>query len=102
MFHSPIGEGLVGIQVEDIPAFTISKRAFQKVAPLAVFQIGLADIIHLLVAKRLGCTHFATIDSDFQRARQVIEKELKLRLLFGDEVFTVVKPTPPSAKRSTE
>jgi hypothetical protein len=100
LFHSPIGEGLVGIQVEDIPEFTLSKRAFNKVAPLAVFQIGLADILHLLVAKRLGCTHFATTDSDFQRAREIIEKELKLRLLFGDEVFSVVKPTPPPAKRS--
>ena len=89
LFHSPMGEGLAGIQVEDIPAFTISARAFQKVVPLAVFQIFLGDIIHLLVAKRLGCTHFATTDSDFQRAREVMAKELKLHLLFKDEVFTV-------------
>lgn len=102
LFHSPIGEGLVGIQIEDIPALTVSERAFAKVLPLAVFQIGLADIIHILAAKRLGCTHFATTDSDFQRARELMAKELKVHLLFGDEVFTVIKPTRPPSKSSSE
>jgi hypothetical protein len=54
LFHSPIGEGLVGIQIEDVPGLTIGKRTFAKVLPIAVFQIGLADIIHILAAKRLG------------------------------------------------
>jgi hypothetical protein len=101
LFHSPIGEGLIGIQIEDVPALTIGKRAFAKVVPLAVFQIGLADIIHILAAKKLGCTHFATVDADFKRAREVMEKELKVHLLFEEEIFNVIKPTGPPRKSSS-
>jgi hypothetical protein len=93
LFHSPIAhEGLVGIDIEEIPGLTVSERRFNKIVPLAVYQLGLADIIHLLAARRLGCTHFATTDSGFKRARELMAEELKLHLLFGDEVFNVVKP----------
>jgi hypothetical protein len=97
-FDSPIGEGLVGVQIEEIPPLTISERTFTKLLPLAVFQIGLTDLVHLLAAKRLRCAHFATTDSDFHDHREVIEKELGLRILFKDEVFSVVKRRCLSSK----
>jgi hypothetical protein len=43
LFHLPIGEGLFGIQIEEVPALTIGEKDFAKVLPLAAFQIGLAD-----------------------------------------------------------
>jgi hypothetical protein len=54
-------------------------------------QLGMADIIHLLAADALKCTHFASTDSDFNRLRQEIEGSFKFKILFKDEIFGVVK-----------
>lgn len=54
-------------------------------AVLAFMQIGMADIIHLATALHLGCDYFASFDSDFARAKDVIEGETDIKVLLNSK-----------------
>ena len=85
------GESLAGIQVESIENLCFDADAFGKVSLLSHMQLGMADIVHLLAADSLKCTHFASTDSDFDRLRKEIEDSFKFKVLFKDEIFGIVK-----------
>jgi hypothetical protein len=57
---------------------------------LGFLQLGLADIMHTLFANRLGCSCFASFDSDFRRARTVIKKTGMKILLSPEEILAVL------------
>ncbi|HYE57622.1 MAG TPA: hypothetical protein VD948_03910 [Rhodothermales bacterium] len=84
------GEGLVGITIEPLTNLELDEASFQLIGNLAYLQVGLADALHLLAARKLGCTHFATLDSDYQRVRTEIESDLGLELLFGEEILRAI------------
>jgi len=56
-------------------------RDFNKIIELAAYQIGVADILHLESAKRLGCNYFITLDSDFIKAKNEINDIYSLEVL---------------------
>ena len=87
--NPPRGERLAGIRIETPKCLSFDEKTFNQVGLLATFQIGMADIVHLLAAQELRCTHFATKDSDFQRIRSDIEDIFDFKLLYNDEVFSV-------------
>jgi predicted nucleic acid-binding protein len=79
--------GLRGTIRVDLCDFTLSAADIQIAVNLAYMQVGLADIMHLLVSKHLGCKYFVTLDSDFQRVRDAIMDSLGIEVLFRDEVL---------------
>jgi predicted nucleic acid-binding protein len=71
----------------DLTNFSLNHAAIQTAVNLAYMQVGAADVMHLLIAAHIGCTHFATIDSDFDRVREAVEAELGLVVLFRDQIL---------------
>jgi hypothetical protein len=57
---------------------------------LAFLQLGLADIMHVLMANHLGCRYFASFDSDFRRAKEFIEKTGMSVLASPEEVLSIL------------
>jgi len=51
----------------------------------AYLQMGLADILHVMAARHLGCTYIASFDSDYSRNKKHIEEGAKLKLLSSPE-----------------
>ncbi|MDX1948090.1 MAG: hypothetical protein SFU86_22015 [Pirellulaceae bacterium] len=86
------GESIAGIHIEAVDQLKFDADAFDKVTLLSHMQLGMADIVHLLAADSLKCTHFASTDSDFNRLRVEIEASFKFKVLFKDEIFGIVKP----------
>lgn len=85
------GESLAGIRIEPVDNLKFDAEAFGKVTLLSHMQLGMADIVHLLAADSLKCTHFASTDSDFNRLRAEIEESFDFRILFKDEIFGIVE-----------
>jgi hypothetical protein len=84
---------LHGILLAGIPNFTLGIDA-QETAPadLAYLQLGGADIMHVLFAHHLGCTHFVSFDHDFRRAREVLQRAFALTLLSSpDELLRALR-----------
>lgn len=52
---------------------------------LAHMQIGLADIMHVLLAHHLGCQYLASFDSDFRTNAQHISEEFGITVLCSPE-----------------
>lgn len=77
------GDKLFGMLPVDFENITIrTPRDFNKIITLAAFQIGVADMLHLESARRLGCTYFITLDNDFVKAKEEIAN------IFGLEVLS--------------
>src|SRR3972149_2191334 len=75
-------ENLFGIIPVDFANITIrTPRDFNKLIVFPAYQIGVADILHLVSAKRLGCEYFITFDDDFKRAKKDIERFFNLKIL---------------------
>ena len=75
-------ENLFGIIPVDFANITIrTPRDFNKLITFPAYQIGVADILHLVSAKRLGCKYFITFDDDFERAKKDIERFFNLKIL---------------------
>lgn len=88
--------GLAGILVAPIanfswpPAQENDDDSFADPYMLAYLQLGLADIIHVLLANHLGCRYFASFDSDFRRAREFIEETGMSVLTSPEEVLSIL------------
>jgi len=85
--------GLAGVAVADVVDFSFSEQDAWDVSQiLAYLQMGMADIVHLLVARHLGCRWIASFDSDFCRCRCHIEDGLGMSLLgTPDEISAVLR-----------
>ena len=78
--------GLEGVIEADLLGFDLTRKdVWTRASDLAFFQIGLADIQHILAAHHLGCTHFASFDSDFSLVADVMAERFKLKLLKSPE-----------------
>jgi hypothetical protein len=78
--------GLRGVAIADLRRFKLMvHEAWDVPQLLAYLQVGMADIMHLLAAVHLGCTWFASFDSDFERCREHIQDGLHLKLLRSPE-----------------
>jgi hypothetical protein len=84
--------GLDGIYSVDLVQFDLFLSDVWSIFHLlAVFQVGLADIMHLAVAKHFGCEYFASVDSDFKRVKKIVEKNLGIEILVSaDQVLQVL------------
>jgi hypothetical protein len=78
--------GLKGLIQADIVnfKFTVSE-AWQEPSAYAYLQLGVADIMHILIAKHLGCSYIASFDDDFKRARHIIKDATKMNVLSSPE-----------------
>lgn len=58
---------------------------------LSKYQIGLADIFHLMVASHLGCSNFLTFDQDFRTAKVEIQELFNLKVISNiDEIIATI------------
>lgn len=78
--------GLRGLLQADIVNFELTlDQAWQEPFVYAYLQLGMSDILHILLARHLGCTYIASFDDDFRRARDIIEEESKMKVLTSPE-----------------
>ncbi len=87
------GLSLFELMPVDMESISISHKSneFNLLVHLAQAQIGVADIMHLLVAKKLGCEYFITFDSDFVRMKKIIEENFNLKILNNiDEIYHTI------------
>lgn len=61
-----------------------SSKEFEKLIYLSQFQIGLADILHLVAAQSVGCEYFITFDNDFIKVKD------KIKEFFGIEILHTI------------
>ncbi|MBA7496662.1 hypothetical protein ES702_07271 [subsurface metagenome] len=74
--------GLKGLWQVDIVNFNLTtNKAWQEPSVYAYLQLGAVDIMHILFAQHLGCKYFASFDSDFARAKDIISKETGMTVL---------------------
>ena len=78
--------GLQGLLQADIINFRLTiDQSWQEPSAYAYLQLGISDIIHVLIAQHLGCEYFASFDSDFMRVKDIIKKENGMTLLSSPE-----------------
>ena len=57
---------------------------------LSFYQMGAADVFHVLAAEHLGCQYIASFDSDFKRVEDLITKETGLSVLKSADMILEV------------
>jgi hypothetical protein len=78
--------GLVGLQKVDIVNFDLGiDRVWKEPSAYAYLQLGVADIVHILLAQHLGCEYIATFDSDFKRIKDIIMEKTGISVLLSPE-----------------
>lgn len=78
-----LAHGLQGLLLVNIVNFNLSIGQALRQEPYiyAYIQLGISDIMHILLAEHLGCSYFASFDDDFKRVRQIIKEEAEITLL---------------------
>ncbi len=67
--------GLQGLLQVGIINFNFSvNKIWQEASAYAYLQLGVADIMHILLAQHLGCKYIASFDEDFTRVKDILEK----------------------------
>ena len=78
--------GLQGLLQADIVNFKLTiDKAWQEPSAYAYLQLGISDIMHILIAQHLGCDYIATFDEDFRRASDTIQEENRIKVLTSPE-----------------
>jgi predicted nucleic acid-binding protein len=78
--------GLQGLLQADIVNFKLTiDKVWQEPSAYAYLQLGISDIIHILIAQHLGCQYIASFDSDFQRVSNIITEETGMTVLRSPE-----------------
>lgn len=78
--------GLRGLLEVDIKNFNLTMSGvWRETSIYAYLQLGLADTMHILIAKHLGCTYFASFDTDFLRVKELLHEEAGITLLSSPE-----------------
>jgi hypothetical protein len=85
-------EALRDIMIVDIINFNLPlEQVFGEPEYCALLQLGAADIIHLLLASHLGCKYFGSLDTDFGRAKDIVNTELGIIVLEKiDEILEIL------------
>ncbi|MBD3284898.1 PIN domain-containing protein, partial [candidate division WOR-3 bacterium] len=77
--------GLEGLIKVDMVNFDLTLEKARRDAFLyAYLQVGLSDIMHILLAHHLGCKFFATWDQDFARVKEYIEERTGIVVICKD------------------
>ncbi|MDA3780281.1 MAG: hypothetical protein PF487_08730 [Bacteroidales bacterium] len=80
----------IGLELVDIKGLNISfADVWNKFSLFSILQIGLADILHLIVAIKFGCKYFLTLDSDFRAVKEIMleYKDKDIEMIVGvDEI----------------
>lgn len=78
--------GLQGLLQADIVNFELTiDKVWQEPFAYAYLQLGISDIIHILIARHLGCKYIASFDSDFQRVSDIIAQETGMTVVGSPE-----------------
>ena len=78
--------GLQGLFQADIVNLNLTiDKMWQEPSAYAYLQLGISDIMHILVAQHLGCEYIASFDSDFERVKDIIKEETGMNLLGSPE-----------------
>lgn len=87
-----MAHGLRGLTLVDIKGFELTiSDSFSEAFFDAYVQVGQADLLHILAARHLGCTHIASFDVDFTRAHHLLNAPPSIQLLTTpDEILTVL------------
>ena len=74
--------GLRGLLQVDIINFGLTiDKAWSEPYFYAFLQLGVADIMHILLAQHLGCEYIASFDEDFKRVKDIIAEEKGITIL---------------------
>jgi len=86
------GHGLRGLYLADIINFNFSfQECFRDPYGLAYLQLGIGDILHIMIAKHLGCDFIASFDADFKRAKDIIIENTGMNVLTDpDEIIAIL------------
>ncbi len=78
--------GLRGLLQADIVNLKLTlDRTWQEPSAYAYLQLGVSDILHILLAKHLGCCYIASFDEDFRRVSHITEEESGIKVLTSPE-----------------
>jgi len=78
--------GLDGLLKVDVDNFNIKfDKVWLEPSAYAYLQLGVADIMHILLAQHLGCQYLASFDSDFKRVKNIIDEETGMVVLTSPE-----------------
>lgn len=78
--------GLDGLLKADIVNFNLQfDEAWQEPSAYAYLQLGIVDVMHILLAQHLGCQYIASFDSDFKRVKDIISEETGMFVLTSPE-----------------
>jgi len=78
--------GLQGLLQVNIVNFHLPvSKVWEEPSVYAYLQLGIADIMHILLARHLGCKHIASFDSDFIRVKDIISEETGISVLTSPE-----------------
>ena len=74
--------GLQGLLQANIVNFHLPvSEVWKEPSAYAYLQLGVADIMHILLARHLGCQYIASFDSDFARVKDIITEETGMTTL---------------------
>jgi len=83
--------GLSGLLQVDIVNFHLTiNKVWREPSAYAYLQLGIADIMHILLAQHLGCKYIASFDSDFVRVKDIIQEETEILVLTSPEEILAI------------
>lgn len=78
--------GLQGLlQVNIVNFHLLVNEVWKGPSEYAYLQLGVADIMHILLAQHLGCQYIASFDSDFKRVRDIVSEKTGISILISPE-----------------
>ena len=85
--------GLSGLLQTDIVNFKLTiGEAWREPSAYAYLQLGVADIMHIQLAKHFGCSYIASFDEDFTRVKDIVKEETKMNVLTSpEEILHILK-----------
>jgi hypothetical protein len=83
---------LDGLWVADIRNFALTvQKTQEEVSAYPYLQVDIADVMHLLMAKHLGCKYIASFDDDFNRVKDYLVEDFNVEALISpDELMKIL------------
>lgn len=86
-----VAHGLSGLWTVDIANFSLKfEKVWLEPTLYAHLQLGMGDIMHILLAKHLGCQYIASFDADFRRVKDRIFEKYEMSVLSSPEEILAV------------